>query len=390
MQNESDKFDVLAERGRIRGASRIIPEGMDSSAVTPEQIAAVIENTSRFITERHISREQLGRAIGLSGSAVGDVLAGRYKSDPRGIVIQLDAWLEQECKRQDSPNTTEFVWTSVAQEMQVVASLACELNTIGLVYGPETSGIGKTMALQAIHAETPGSVFVTLSKAHASPTGLLRAIYAAIFGLKGSKFLQRNDVVYDRIIEKLRDTNRLLIIDQIHNLRNTRRDIPLYLLADIFDDTNHAPQLWCGTADLSAYLNRGSKKMDESLAQIRGRIGIERDLMQRTRPTDQGGADQPLFTIEQVRQMFATNKVRISPDGIRFIWKLACLPDMGALRLCRNVVRIATLIAVHQGAESISASLLWQSLRDCVQSSTYATINAAMDEDRPKTRLAAG
>lgn len=384
--SNADNFNVLLDRERIRGATRMIPEGTDADQVTDEQIAHVVHQVQLFCDQAEVSQAQLGRAIGVSASRVSEVLKGTYKADRRPLILQLDAWLEQELKRLAAPATTRFVWTSVAREIQTVAQLAVQLKTIGLAYGPDTSGIGKTMALQAIHQETPGSIFVTIEKQHANATGLWRSIAQAMRINDG----KGNAALYDRIKGLLRDTPRLLIVDQIHNLRGRKDDVPLYLLADLYDNTNHAPQMWCGTADMVAYFNRGAARADESLAQLRRRIGIQRDLMQRTRSPEEGGRDEPLYTIEDVRKVFGSNKLKLTADAVQFIWRLSCILDQGALGLARNVVRIATIIGEHQGKSSLDALLLKAALCDCVQPAAFKQIRRELDQRdvRPLTAKA--
>lgn len=70
---------------------------------------------------------------------------------------------------------------------------------------------------------------------------------------------------FERIVEKLNGRSHLLLVDQVHNLREAKGDKPLYILADLYDATQTA-QLWSGTADLVTYLDRQrSKAADESL-----------------------------------------------------------------------------------------------------------------------------
>ena len=368
----------------------MIAEGTDPSKVTEEQCAQIIEEVKKFIAAEDIKHPKVAKSIGISPSTISEVLSGKYRADSRPILMQLDAWMDREIKRKNAPATTSFVWTNVALEIEAVANLASQLSSIGLVYGPDTSGFGKTMALQAIHAKTPGSILVTIEKAHANPTGLLRAIAKAIWPSKSEQFIQRNNTLYDLITAKLRDSGRLLLIDQIHNLRFSKDDKPLYFLTDIHDHTK-APQLWCGTADIAAYLNRRSAKLDESLAQINSRLNPKRDLTLRTLPREQGGSGEPLFTVEQVREMFAKNKIRITPDGIRMLWQLACVPDSGSLRVCRNIVQVATIVATHQGKTSIGEDQLWDALRNCVQAGTYSDLRERIDtNDGDARRLKVG
>jgi len=353
----------------------MLPEGTNPSTITDEQRAGIIHQVKLFCDQHEIHRDDLGRAINYSAAVVSQVLKGTYAADDRQILIELDAWLDQEIRRRNAPRTTAFVWTSVAREIELVAHATIELGTIGLIYGPETSGIGKTMALQAIHANTPGAIYVSCETIGANPTGILRAISTAM----GITPAQQNRTLYDRIRDKLAGTPRLLIVDQVHKLRYAKADKPLFILADLQDRTG-APQLWSGTSDMVDYLLRAQHRRDETLAQVRSRIGIMRDLMQRTRETGDGGQGEPLFSVDDIREVFAKNKIRLSADGIRFLAKLANIPDNGALRTCANLVRIATAIAAKQETTQITAELLRQAMQFSVSTTKARVVLHEIDQ----------
>jgi DNA transposition AAA+ family ATPase len=366
-------IDALMDRERIKGAARMLPEGTDAAAVTESQAKEIWHQVSLFLKEQGLSRKDVARDIGYSPGVISEVLNGQYKGDWRQVSIDLDAWLEGKQRQADAPSTTQFVWSSVAQEIRTVSALMCQLRRIGLVYGPETSGIGKTIALQAVHQETPGSLFVTCDKVESNPTGLLRSIAASLRMNQSAK----NATLYKNIKDRLRGTSRLLIVDQVHNLRFAKNDKPFYILCDLWDATR-APQLWCGTADLVSYLRRGQSRGDESLAQIRSRIGYVRDLMQRCRESKDGGRGEPLCTIEQVRQMFGKNKIRLTPAAVKWLYDLANIPDSGALRTCSELVEIATITAEQIGHTTIDVPLLQAALRDSVQGDTFLILSAQL------------
>lgn len=385
MNHPTPIIDTLIERERIRGATRMFPEGTEAASVTEAKAREVVHDVECYAKAAGLSRKDIAREIGKSPGVLSDVLAFKYAADYRPIILDLDRWLEQRYKADDAPGRPHFVWTSVAEEIRTVATLVAQTRRIGLVYGPDTSGIGKTLALTAIHREMPGSLMITIEKVEANPTGLIRAIARAL-RIQDS---QANRALYARIKEKLAGTSRLLIIDQIHNLRTSRNrgdaDKPFYILADLYDSTG-APQLWCGTADLVAYFRRGQNR-DESLAQIRRRITYVRDLMQRTRDSKDGGRGEPLYDIDDVRHAFARNKIRLSPDAERFLWKIACIPDSGALGTCANLVLIATIVAEQRGLKVIDEKLLKAALRDSVQPETFDRITAEIVA-QPTPRLA--
>ncbi len=380
----TDPIDILLDRERIKGASRMIPDNTAPEAVTDSQRAEVVHQVSLYCKQHDITRRQLGRAINYSPETVSEVLKGTYKADSAGIIIEMDHWLEQEIRRRNAPRTMQFVWTSVAREIELVANATIELGTIGMIYGPETSGIGKTMALHAIHAQTPGSIYVSCETMSANPTGLLRGVAAAM-GLSDS---QTNRALFARIKGLLAGTPRLLIVDQIHKLRFATADRPLFILADLQDATG-APQLWSGTSDMVDYLLRQQHKRDETLAQIRSRIGIMRDLLQRTRPPDEGGQGEPLFTVEDVKKVFAANKIRLSPDAVRFLAKLVNVPDNGALRAGANLVRIATALAARRQSQVIDAELLKSAMSFSVSTARAVRLQHEVEESGMKLAISA-
>jgi DNA transposition AAA+ family ATPase len=383
MNDSKPIIETLIERERIRGATRMFAEGTDAATVTEDKARLVAHDVETYIAAAKMSRKDVAREIGVTPGVVSEVLAFKYRGDWRSIILDLDRWLEGRLKADSSPTSgTTFVWTSVAEEIRTVAQLVTQTRKIGLVYGPNTSGIGKSLALQAVHQETPGSFLITIEKVEASPTGLIRAIARAL----RLSDTGRNTALYAKIKEKLAGTSRLMMVDQIHNLRTSRArsdtDKAFYILADLHDATR-SPQLWCGTADLVAYFRRGQNR-DESLAQIRRRITYVRDLMQRTGEQKDGGRGEPLYTIEQIRQVFAKNKIRLTSDATHFLWRLACIPDSGALGTCSNLVLIATIVAEQRGLTSIDAKLLRAALRDSVQPETFDTLSAEITRAEPR------
>jgi DNA transposition AAA+ family ATPase len=351
--------EALIGRERIRGAARIIAEGTEAAAVTGEQIQAVANDVELFCRTHKISRKQVGRAVGYAAGVVSDFLTGKYAGNRAQVAIDLEAWLVEEEQRRERPQTTQFVWTNVALEIKSVANYCLDYRKIGLVYGPDTSGIGKTTALQAIHQDMGPrrSSLVTIDKVDANPTGLLKKLCHGLRVQDSGSTAQR----FRRVVESLTGRSHLLLIDQIHNLRGATDDRPFYILADLYDATQTA-QLWCGTADLVAYLNRQQKRnVDESLAQIRRRIFPCVDLMEALRGPDGGG--ERLVTIEQVREMFARNKLKLAGAAARFLCQICNAPDSGGVGLCVQVVEYATMMAEIRGVAAIDVALLKEALR---------------------------
>jgi DNA transposition AAA+ family ATPase len=366
--------NTLIDRERIRGASRMIPEGTDVSTVTPEQIQQVAADVELFAKTHKISQKDIGRAIGYkSPGVISEFLKGTYKGAVAQLAMDLEGWLVEEEHRRSQPATTQFVWTNVAMEIKAVAGYCLDKRKVGMVYGPDTSGLGKTTALRAIHQELGPrrSALVTIDKVDANPTGVLVKILKAL-GLSDNG---SNKNRFERICDHLAGRAHLLLIDQAHNLRGAKDDKPFYHLMDLYDRVGSA-QLWCGTADLVAYLTRQrAKNADESLAQVCSRIFPRVDLMESLRLSN-GDGGEPLVTIDQVREMFARNKLKLTSAAARFLCELANQPDSGCLRLCVQMVEYATMLAEFRRAASIDVPLLQEALRKGLTSDRAITILA--------------
>lgn len=349
-----------------------INEGTAPQDVTEEQIRQVADDVELFRRQtkgpdgRILSAKAIAAAIGYGNTVVSEFLNGKYRGNSGAVAIALQQWLIEEESRRERPETTQFVWTNVALQIKSVANYCLDYRKIGLVYGPDTAGVGKTTALRAIHQELGPrrSSLVTVDKVDANPTGLLKKICQAMHIEDRGTNKRR----FDRIRDKLTGRSHLLLIDQIHNLRGATEDKPFYILTDLYDATQ-AAQLWCGTADLVEYLNRQRKRVgDESLAQIRRRIFPCVDLMEMLATGGSDGRGQPLVDVGQVLEMFGRNKLKLTAAAARFLASLINRPDTGGVGLCVQIVEYATMLGEMSGAKSIDVPLLQQAMRHGITS----------------------
>lgn len=372
------QMDRLRDQARILGESRMIL-GDDAAAVTDEQQVQVTEAVRAYCLRVGRKHAQVARAIGVSAAVVSQVLSRTYKGDWQAVVIALDRWLEEESKRDAAPKPTEFVWTKVAEEILTVAEICSAQGCIGLVYDRYGSGIGKTIALQAIAADKPGAVYLSVQTAAATPLGVLRQVGKAVRAEVSNTHQASVRVWMDAVCRVLAGSGRLLLVDEIHKLCGLKDDKALHVLRDLHDATG-CPQLWCGTTDLVAYLGQGKARGREPLAQIRSRIGISRDLRERVGEGPDGGGGQPLFSIEEVRKVFARSKLRLAPDAVRYLSLLSGLPDSGALRTCKYLVVMATRINEARGATALTADHLRSAHRLLVSRSSADLVEARMEQ----------
>ena len=119
-------INPLIDRERIRGASRMIPEGTEAAKVSADQIRAVAADVEGFCRANKISRKAVAVSAGYSPGVVSEFLAGKYNGDNAKVAIDLENWLVSEEQRRSRPRTTQFVWSSVAMTIKSAASYAIE------------------------------------------------------------------------------------------------------------------------------------------------------------------------------------------------------------------------------------------------------------------------
>jgi len=332
----------------------MIAEGTDAAAVTPEQIRQVADDVEAFCRAYKVQRVVIAKAIGYTGGVISEFLNGKYAGNEGKIAIALDEWLVEEEQRRSKQQRTVFVETAVVKQIFSVATYCLDFRKVGLIYGPETSGLGKTMAMQAIYQKMGPrrATMITIDKCDANPTGLLKKIIAGMRLENTGSNAQK----MRRIVEHLNGRSHLLMIDQVHNLRFAKEDRPFYYLMDIYDASQTA-QLWAGTSDMVAYLQRQqAKTIDEPLAQIRRRIFPVIDLMASTAAGGDGG--EPLYTIDDILEMFSTFKLKLTHSAAKWLRAFACVPGSGALGACVNFVEFATMLGESRRVKEITIALL--------------------------------
>jgi DNA transposition AAA+ family ATPase len=378
-QKPEGPIDRLMDADRV--STRVLREGQE---VTREGARAVIEAFTAFKARTNVSNAYAARCLGISPVIFCDVLQLRYGGNWQEVIQDLDRWLEEEDKRERAPKPTAFVWTKVAMEIQTVAEAAITLKTIGLVFGD--SGIGKSLALQAIAAEKPGSVFISVETASATGPGIIDALGRPLRAQTGARYASSRFVL-ERIKDELRGTSRLIIIDEVHKLCTDQGshgdDRALHILRDLHDHTG-VPMLLCGTTDLTGYLERRQVGGREPLGQIRRRIGICRNLAERTQGGD-GGPGEPLFSAEEVRRVFSRSKLRLAPDAAHYLMLVANLPGSGGLGTCRNLVVMARKVHGDKSGP-LTAAMLRAVHRLLVNGRTFDQLTAQM---QPPARVPA-
>lgn len=166
-----------------------------------------------------VSQSSLASSAGISPSVVANILAGKYPGDVEGNIAKLISAIEDlEAKSAQFMQKPGFVETSVHKRIENALSFAGTQSSMVLSAGE--AGIGKTESLLRYKETHPQSILIEVDPTY-NDRALLRALAEAV-GVDGSG---SKDVVFNRIVQKLKNTGRTVIIDEAEYLRATAFDI---------------------------------------------------------------------------------------------------------------------------------------------------------------------
>ncbi|MEI8197316.1 MAG: TniB family NTP-binding protein [Phycisphaerae bacterium] len=235
----------------------------------------------------------------------------------------------------------------------------------------------KAILAQAIRAETPGSIYITIKTAGQSKLAVLESIAIA---MRIPNLTLTSRQLFNQIETALKDTGRLLIADEIHKLVGRQNDEALHCLRDLHDSTG-IPMLWLGMSNIANYIQQGKASNYEPLDQLHSRIGLWMNLTETAAGEDGGGGGR--YTIDDIQKIIIAGQLKITVDGARYLLGLANAFNSGALRTVAKLLKLAVRHQGRTGAAAIDA----QMLRD-IQGSRLGQLAAAAMEQQMELRAA--
>ncbi|MHC4867663.1 MAG: AAA family ATPase, partial [Planctomycetota bacterium] len=319
---------ILRDRDQILVAAWALP---NKGPLSSSQRRRAMQNFASYIRRNGLTPADVGRQLGSPKAiTISELIRGVYRSDPDADIRKLNMWVEQHARQRAAALTDKFVTTKVAKNMLTVARLCRENQTIALALGP--TGIGKTRCAQAIHETYAGSIYLRIITGYHHPKGLACAIaeQIGVRGMNAQTIDRHHQFQVERVIDTLRDSNRLLIIDEAHQLS----DAALTLLRDMHDTTG-IPMLLIATKDLH---DRILATVDADRGQLYSRADIVHHL---TQGKDLYADGKPLFTVEEIKELYHQAPVRLFSDAVRYLQGVANELGRGSLRRCRILLRNA-------------------------------------------------
>lgn len=289
----------------------------DTTQSDPELIKTVYAK----IKDMGINQVEASKKIGISKAALSMWLTNKYTGDIGSVEHKVQLWLNNakvaKAIKHNLPNAPAYFETPTSKRIMAALAYAQMASDLAIVHGG--AGNSKTLTLNKYAQENPNVWVVDVTPCSSTPAGLLRVICQT---LKERCTTGTTFQMEQRIRERLRDTNGLLIIDEAQFLGERAIEC-----VRRFADMSEVGVVLCGNDIVYAQLTGNSRRSAE-FAQLFSRVG------KRVRITKPSAADVNALcqawgiTTDKERRMVAT---------------IANKP--GALRMCTKVLRFASLIA---------------------------------------------
>lgn len=172
----------------------------------------IIDALNAYIKESGQSQNAIAKAIGISAAALSQVIKNKYPGNIEVLEAKIAQFLNLSYEREVYPQAEiGYIDTSVCRSINETARNCHIGKRIGIVTGE--SGLGKTTAAKH-YAELNSDVLIIFGRPSITAKSILREIARKV-GVDPSGAV---DDVFMRIVGKLKDSGRLLIIDEAEHL----------------------------------------------------------------------------------------------------------------------------------------------------------------------------
>lgn len=316
--------------------------------LTTEEIDNVARTAKLWMHENKLSQNDVARKLGkgFGPSTICNFLNKVKRGGEEKVARALNELMERQESASQIARPRDFVEIETARRMLAVIKTAVDTRCLGEIVG--ASGMGKTKVLLAAKAMYTNAIYVRIVSTSRAPTGFIRAFCAAA----NIPYRTEGSISMRNIEDRLRDTGRPILIDELHQARYWT----LETVRDIHDITG-CPIILCGTEPLAKMVADRERFFGQFNRRIVARFNAD-EWMRTTR--DRG---RPLFSPEEILQIFATEKLRLTQDGAEFLSGIASLPNEGGLGLVEKIVLLAGRISKLQG-KPLTGAILMKVLRE--------------------------
>lgn len=286
----------------------------------------------QHITETGITQKQLARELDISDTVLSLFLANSYTGDNIKVTEKARQYLHiGEVRKALTPDPAYCENLVNTRRITECLQMAHASNEILLLYGP--AGCGKTTALKHYSNSNNGVVYLEAD----ATTGTPRAILLTLLESLGGQPIGSTTQIMKSILNTLRGTNRLIIIDEAQHLTERSFDT-----IRAINDKIGIGIVYSGNPSI---LKQMYGRREQDFDQLFSRIGLHCELVNK-------------YSLDDIRNIFSG--LDVSEDCIKYLKKLA--QNKGGLRLMIKQYKNAANIAAAFG-QSLTVEHLEEAAR---------------------------
>jgi hypothetical protein len=203
------------------------------------------------------------------------------------------------------------------------------------------------MTLEYYKNQHPETILLRTTTGAVNPREFLRNLCQTL----GIICNQWNKHMYQRVIEKLKGSGRMIIVDEAHKLLgNGKPNFSIFeLLRDIHDMTA-CPLVLVGTSKIVNAIEENLRETKEWISdQFKSRVCLIVDLMTALGGGSGpgGGGGQP-FDSQDIAKIFKNERLKLHPKAARWCASLASEPGRGGLRTIKNILMMCQVLFADQ------------------------------------------
>lgn len=283
--------------------------------MSEEYTAKIRQSLIEYIKQNNKSQSQISKELNISKTALSLYLTGSYIGDNEEISNKIKQFLSMSKMRRSLTKDPEINITIGNTEKILDKVLMTHIsNDILLIYG--SAGCGKTTALKYYAENKNGVLYVQADATAATP----RPILSLILNEMGEKSVGTVFNMKETIIHKLKDSNRLIIIDEAQHLTEKSFDMLRAL-----NDKANIGIVYAGNPSI---LKRMYGRKEEEFDQVYSRIGYQCEVSNK-------------YSFEDIKHLF--NEFNIPIPCLKYLHKIS--QRKGGLRQLIKQFKIALNIS---------------------------------------------
>ena len=177
-----------------------------------KELSLLIGSSKDDPYHKSLSLNGIARSLGVSEATLSLWMAKKYQGNNHNIETKVQGFLVRYHERASRPDKTlQFVQTKPSKKVFEIARSCHVENELGLIVGE--SGIGKTRALVEYAERNSDVIFI-----EADMTYTAKVMVSEIARNVGLSDIGGLHAIFEDVVERLKDSNRLIIVDEAEHL----------------------------------------------------------------------------------------------------------------------------------------------------------------------------